>query len=259
MNNSIEESIMPKTYLWKSMRAGLKSDHGNIKWVKGKWQKHEGTLAMCSSGFHASELIPDAMRYVNCEMLAKVEVRGTHDTQEDKQVWSEMKIVEVHEWTKDNSVGMAIVAAELVLHIYEDKYPKDDRPRKAIEAAKAYLKDHSAKSQTAAANAANAANAAYATANAAYAAAYAAHAASAANAAHAANAAAYAAYAAANAAYATANAAYANAAYAAYAAAYAANAAYAAYTAAYAADTTAAANDIRKKVHDYVLTLLAAK
>ena len=108
---------------------------------------------------------------------------------------------------KDGLVRYAIFAAEQVLDIFEKKYTGDNRPRKAIEAAKEYLKTHSKSA-----------------ADAAYAAAYAARAA--------ANAAANAAYAAARAA---ANAAYA-AAYAAAdaadAAAYAANAAYAAADAA---------------------------
>ena len=44
---------------------------------------------------------------------------------------------------KDNLIRYAIFAAEQVLDIYEKKYPGDDRPRKAIEAAKEYLKTHS--------------------------------------------------------------------------------------------------------------------
>ncbi len=39
----------------------------------------------------------------------------------------------------DNKVRYAIYAAELVLHIFEDKYPDDNRLRKAIEIAKNYL------------------------------------------------------------------------------------------------------------------------
>ena len=94
-------------------------------------------------------------------------------------------------------VKYALFAAEQVLDIFEKKYPEDDRPRKAIEAAKAWLKNPCKETAYAAANAADAAaNAAYAAANAAYAAAYAAYVANAA------------AYAAANAAYAAAYAAY---------------------------------------------------
>jgi hypothetical protein len=100
-------------------------------------------------------------------------------------------------------ITWAVYCAEQVIKIYEDKYSGDDRPRKAILAAKAYLKKPTPENKAAAYAAAYAANAAYAAAydanaaaNAAYAAAYAA------NAANAAYAAAYAANAAANAAYA---------------------------------------------------------
>jgi Imm-5 like putative immunity protein len=131
-------------------------------------------------------------------------------------------------WYKDENrrrkvqVQFAILCAEEVLSYFESRNPEDDRPRKAIEAAKTYLKTGSAAD----------ARAAYA----AYAAAYAAADA------YAADAAAYAARAAADAAaYAYAADAAARAAYAADAAARAAYAAYAADAAAdaYAADAAA--------------------
>ena len=83
--------------------------------------------------------------------------------------------------TQKQRVAWAIYSAEQVLHIFEDKHPDDNRPRKAIEAAKAWLKDPSADAANAAAYAAadaaaDAAYAAYAAANAAHAAAYAAYA-----------------------------------------------------------------------------------
>ena len=46
-------------------------------------------------------------------------------------------------FNKKQSVEYAIFAAESVLGIYEKQYPKDDRPRKAIEAAKECLKNPS--------------------------------------------------------------------------------------------------------------------
>jgi hypothetical protein len=104
---------------------------------------------------------------------------------------------------KTNNIKFAIYVAESVVFLFEKKYPEDNRPQKAIEAAKNYLKDKNAAANAAnaAANAANAAAkaAAKAAANAAYAT-YAAYAAYTAYAANAANAAANAAYAAANAA-----------------------------------------------------------
>src|SRR3990167_4765804 len=133
------------------------------------------------------------------------------------------------------SVKYAIFAAKQVLGIYEKKYPKDDRPRKSIEEAKAWIKDPCGETKNAAhatnvaayavANAAadataNAAtNAIYAASNAAYAVAKTAYAVANAAADTVANAAANAAYAAANAAYAATNAAYEEAYGTAYAAA----------------------------------------
>lgn len=92
---------------------------------------------------------------------------------------------------EDVQVMFAVLCAEAALHLFEGKSPADNRPRKAIEAAKKYLKTHNA------ADAADAADAAYAAF-----AAFAAYAAGAAGAAGAADAA-FAAYAAANAADAT--------------------------------------------------------
>jgi len=118
------------------------------------------------------------------------------------------------EWTRSKylsrkvPVRFAVLCAEQVLNLFESRYPSDERPRKAIEAAKNYLLHPN----DAAAHAADAAATAYAAAHAtAYAAA---HAADAAAAAHAADAAAT--------AYA---AAHADAAAHAYAAAHAADAA----------------------------------
>jgi hypothetical protein len=166
--------------LWKSMQSGLRSGVGDMTWTVGTWKKHEGKLDMCHSGFHASVWAIDAMRYVGCEVLALVEVRGKHLAQDDKQCWSEMRVVRAYEWTKPDSVAMAIYAAELVIGEYEKQYPDDKRPRQAIEAAKAWL-ENSTEENRAAAYAAHAAvyaadAAAYA-ARVAYAAAYAARAA----------------------------------------------------------------------------------
>jgi hypothetical protein len=44
----------------------------------------------------------------------------------------------------DKKIQYAIFAAEQVLEIFEKKYPSDQRPRRAIKAAKHYLKNRSA-------------------------------------------------------------------------------------------------------------------
>src|SRR5574343_604637 len=56
--------------------------------------------------------------------------------------------------SNDDKVIYAIFAAREVLYLYENKYPEDLRPRKAIEAGENYLKD---KTPAAAADAAAAA------------------------------------------------------------------------------------------------------
>ena len=115
-----------------------------------------------------------------------------------------------HQDSKPVAVKIAIEFARRVLHIFDDKYPDDERPRKAIESAEAWVNDPTEENRIVADSASKAAAAAYD------------------------------AYAAANAAYAAANAAYAVA-NATYAAANAANAAAnAGYVAAYAAANAAA-------------------
>ena len=132
--------------------------HGH-KFVVGKWYK-EDHIKICERGFHASRRAIDAMGYVDCEVLAKVEVKGESETENDKECWSEIKIVKVYKWTKKDSVALSIYAAELVIDIYEKQYPNDDRPRKAIEAAKAVLKNDTEANKSAARSAAESARSA---------------------------------------------------------------------------------------------------
>jgi len=202
---------------YKFLKEDMTSKNGTIeKWKLGAWKKHEGKLEMCNAGFHACESPLKAFQsYVYGPRLFIVEARGKvlHE-KDDKFCSEEMRIVQEVENLKEVSVKFAIWAAKKCLKNFETKYPQDKRPRQAIEAAEAWLKEPSEENRIAA--------------SAAYYAAYAAADVAASAAAY------YAAYAAASAA------AYA-AAYAAYAAAYAANAAYyaasAAYYAAYAAAT----------------------
>src|SRR3990167_2175163 len=67
-----------------------------------------------------------------------------------------MRIIKWKKWTKKDSVSLAIFSAELVLDNFEKKYPDDKRPREAIEAAKAVLKNDNEKTRDAASAAASA-------------------------------------------------------------------------------------------------------
>ena len=61
---------------------------------------------------------------------------------------------EIRNMTKDfnleQNVKLAIYSTELVLPIFEVKYPHDNRPRKAIEAAKKCLESDTKENRTAA-------------------------------------------------------------------------------------------------------------
>ena len=159
--------------LWKFLREGMESQYGTCVWKVGEWKK-EDSVELCSTGFHASEHIYQAFSYVQGEVLARVEVRGESKKEDDKQAWTEMRIKKAYKWTKEESVKLAVFAAELVIDIYQKQYPNDDRPKKAIEAAKEYISDPSEKNRAAARAARAAAYAADAAADAARAAAYAA-------------------------------------------------------------------------------------
>ena len=96
---------------------------------------------------------------------------------ENKLLWANWTICRVFNYKQ--RVQYAVFAAEQVIDIFEKKYPKEKRPRKAIEAAKKCI-DNPSKENNAAADAAYAAAdaaAADAAADAADAAAYAADAA----------------------------------------------------------------------------------
>ena len=119
------------------------------------------THGACSEGAKwASKYKTLAQVWANCE-------RG------DWMIWMLQRRGDVQQTTL---VSLACECAEHVLHVYESKYPNDDRPRKAIEAARAWANDPSeAKKKLADAAYDAASDAAYdAYAYAAYAAAYAA-------------------------------------------------------------------------------------
>lgn len=59
----------------------------------GVWLKHEGDCVMCESGLHASKHPFDALRYAPGSTLCKVEVRKVVETQDDKLVCRERKII----------------------------------------------------------------------------------------------------------------------------------------------------------------------
>jgi hypothetical protein len=203
----------------------------------GHWREVQGPLVVCRNGIHL--LRSEHLSRWSARDLYRAEYDGELLEAGDKIVVRRARIVEhLKGWTERTARLAAVDFAEAVLPIFGAHYPDDDRPRKAIEAARGYVNGLIGRDALRAARAASAASA-----DAARAAARAAADAAADAAAYAAaSAAADAAYAAASAAaYAAADAADAAAYYASAASADAARAA--AYAAADAAASASAADD----------------
>lgn len=145
------------TKRWKFIRKGFKSKNGTTKWKIGEWSKPIKNLDMCNNGYHCSKEIYQAFSYVQGEILCQVECKGKHESESDKEVWETMRIIKAYKWTKKDSVALSIYAAELCIDNFEKVYPNDNRPRKAIEAAKAWLKNPTSENREVALSAAESA------------------------------------------------------------------------------------------------------
>ena len=155
-----------KTEIRYKFLNGSESEHGNHKWRLNKWHRIEGELKMCPSkedvksgmgGFHCSRHIQDALRYVNGDTLAFVEVRGKSQLADDKECWEEMRVIKRFKFKKEHAVRMAIFSAKLCLSVFEDTYPDDKRVREAIEASEKYVNNPTEKNRQAAMSAESAA------------------------------------------------------------------------------------------------------
>ena len=145
---------------FKFVRSDLRSKNGrDAPWVVGEWRKHEGALAMCDQGFHYCKDALDSLEYIYGDRWFIVEARGEEQTDGNKTVACEMRLVREIPM-KVVAVRFALACAGMVLDKFESKYPDVDRPRKAIEAAKAWLDNPTEANRSAARSAASAARSA---------------------------------------------------------------------------------------------------
>jgi len=145
---------------WKFLIDGMRSANGGCVWEKGKWKHHEGKLEMCSSGFHCSRQVWQAFSYISGQILVKVEVNGKSESQQDKEVWSDMRVIKAWKWQKKDSVALAVYAAKLCIFNFEKQFPEDKRPRLAIDAAERWIENPTEENRSAACAAYSAARAA---------------------------------------------------------------------------------------------------
>ena len=149
---------------WKVINKGMKSNSGCVTWKKGVWKTHKGKLELCEKGFHASNLLVDAIQYVTPGIVCLVEYEGKSIEGDDKFVCSRMRVIKTFRLTKKMSVEFAIFCASSCLKFFEKDFPSDKRPRLAVRAAKKWLIEPTRKNANAAGAAGAAGDAAWAAA-----------------------------------------------------------------------------------------------
>ena len=130
---------MTKSALYKWLRSDRTTPVQGVKWPKrvGAWTAEE-TPVLCKSGWHGVEA-KDAMEHFQSGLvLWEVEVRGERVNGGDKFVVSSMRLVrEIGSPTDKTLRLLACDIAEDVLHLYEERYPKDSRSQWLIDAIEA--------------------------------------------------------------------------------------------------------------------------
>ncbi len=119
----------------------------------GEWVTADGPLVTRKNGIHACTLT-QALRWTNVRAYI-IELDGEVIDAGDKLVARRGRLLRCLQWNAASARLFAADCAEHVLPLFEREYPTDNRPRRAIEAARAL-----ARGENASAFAADAANAA---------------------------------------------------------------------------------------------------
>ena len=135
----------------------LKSKNGEVQWEIGKWQKHDGELKLCKSGFHASKEPLYSLNYVFGSRWFICEARGKILEDDDKFCAEEMRLLREIPDLKRLMVRFAVDCAKRCLPRFEKVFPEDERPREAIEAAEVWFKNPTEENRRAAESAAESA------------------------------------------------------------------------------------------------------
>jgi hypothetical protein len=133
-----------KPQVYKVLGPNGKPFHGG----RGKWSlpkngkpgsrlSVEGDLVACRNGIHLCRRKHLLDWLGPCIYLA--EYRGEMIDHHDKLIVRHARLVRQFETWNDRTARLfACDCAERVVHLYESEYPKDKRPRKAIEAARLF-------------------------------------------------------------------------------------------------------------------------
>jgi hypothetical protein len=112
------------------------SDWDESAWEKNEWRDIAGNPELYAQGFYASCCITDAVQWFG-NVLAEVEVRGRSVPGRVMSVHQGMRVTRAWKISRQDWLDLAIYTAELVLPIFESRFPGDSRPRTAIESGSA--------------------------------------------------------------------------------------------------------------------------
>lgn len=112
------------------------SDWDGSAWEKNEWRDIASNPILQAQGFYASDCITDALQWFG-NVLAEVEVRGRSVSGRVMTAHQGMRITRAWKFSRQDWLDLAIYTAELVLPIFEFRFPDDRRPRTAIKSGSA--------------------------------------------------------------------------------------------------------------------------
>ena len=126
-------------------------------WKVGQKRTMRGEIVPCERGFHASPSLWQALPYAPGPVACLVELGGTViEHNGDKYAASSRKLIAAVNIDSELRL-FAADCAERVLYLFERERPNDERPRKAIQAARDFAEGKAADAAMAAMAAASAA------------------------------------------------------------------------------------------------------
>ena len=122
--------------LYKVLGPGRRAYHGGsgVWLAPPKWMPKINKPEPCVRGYHLVT-ISQLINWLGPQIWI-AEGRGETVSDSTKSVWAQARLIRKTAWTSRTARLFAADCAEHVLHLYESKYSNDDRPRKAIEAAR---------------------------------------------------------------------------------------------------------------------------
>jgi hypothetical protein len=111
----------------------------------------QSDLEMCECGYHVVE-IKDLLGWLkeDCQIF-EVEIGVSHIDGDDKICCGKVRLLRQMAWSDSIARLFAADCAEHVLHLYEEKYPDEKRPRRAIEMARKFARGEASNDELAAA------------------------------------------------------------------------------------------------------------